>query len=487
MKKKYHHLITGLLMTILALATTVGFASCQDDETSMKWVDLRYNPQSDYQIPAKGAEEITFEVKSTDPWEVYGQTDWCTISPDQGPADEVCKVTLTFKDNEGLDDRTDTLTIKSDYWIGKRFTVSQKGIAYLTVETTEPITLSKEMDSKSFDVKANQDWTTKVTTDSKWLSITGGSAGKLDGKVIVTTTVNKGEQRTGEVTVYDRHGVQMAIVTVIQEGVMLQPERMVIKTLHEGRVFKLKVASNAEWTIRKSDEDMEWYTLPVTSFNGAAEVEIVIDENTGSSTRRAELILSTKVVEGVEPVVKTIILKQGNEPEAIRYEFTAADLGSRWKIDTGTPKFDGDGYFEKARVSQDNCVLGLYSFRVKTMSADAFPMLYFTYSKKEIRFHINATSGTTDISTAPWLPLESKNVAFDITKPHTYSLRLSDKEGFMFIEWILDGEIFASIWANSGGLMINPDEKSLVYFGCNPGNALFDWYEYTPPIDWGGE
>ncbi|UVP34840.1 hypothetical protein NXW58_08100 [Bacteroides faecis] len=79
------------------------------------------------------------EVKSTDPWEVFGKYDWYTISPSTGEAGETYTVTVICKENTELDDRIDTLNIKSDYWTGKRFVLTQKGTAYLNVEGVDMI------------------------------------------------------------------------------------------------------------------------------------------------------------------------------------------------------------------------------------------------------------------------------------------------------------------------------------------------------------
>ena len=108
----------------------------------MKWVDLRYRVDQDsYLIDAKGTETVTFLVKSTDPWEVFGskRESWYTITPDQGEPGETFTVTIKCKENTDLDDRADTINIKSDYWTGKQFLLTQKGIAYLNYEPVENI------------------------------------------------------------------------------------------------------------------------------------------------------------------------------------------------------------------------------------------------------------------------------------------------------------------------------------------------------------
>ena len=113
----------------VAFVTTPLLHSCKDDE-AQKWVDLRYRVEQDaYTIDAKGTQTITFQVKSTDPWEVFGENhyDWYTISPSTGDDPEkTYDVTITCKENTDLDDRTDIINIKSDYWTGKQFTLTQK-------------------------------------------------------------------------------------------------------------------------------------------------------------------------------------------------------------------------------------------------------------------------------------------------------------------------------------------------------------------------
>ena len=117
--------ITILLASILALF------SCSDEKEQMKWVDLRYRVEDSYLLEASNPETISFLVKSTDPWMVYGTADWYTITPPSGEGDmeNTTTVTIVCEENTDLDDRTDTIRIQSDYWIGKEFTITQKGMS----------------------------------------------------------------------------------------------------------------------------------------------------------------------------------------------------------------------------------------------------------------------------------------------------------------------------------------------------------------------
>ena len=152
-------IITGISLATLLPAFSL-LQGCDDSEAE-KWVDLRYRVEDSYLVEAKNPEPVSFQVKSTDPWEVFGKYDWYTISPSTGEAGETYTVTVTCKENTELDDRIDTLNIKSDYWTGKRFVLTQKGTAYLNVEGVDMI--DQEGNSETFSVLSNQKWTAKVT------------------------------------------------------------------------------------------------------------------------------------------------------------------------------------------------------------------------------------------------------------------------------------------------------------------------------------
>ena len=136
---------------------------------------------------------------------------------------ELYDVQITYTPNTSLDDRTDTVTIKSDYWIGKEVSIIQKGIAYLTLENADDLLLEKEETTYSFNVKSNQNWSAAVTEGDEWLSIQSGENGTLDGMVTLKALENKGEQRSGIVVIYDRHGKEVATLNV-QKGVSALPD-----------------------------------------------------------------------------------------------------------------------------------------------------------------------------------------------------------------------------------------------------------------------
>ncbi len=472
----------GTLIILLSMFAQ----SCRDNE-AMKWVDLRYKADDSYTITADGTQTVNIQVKSTDPWIVYSNhSDWCTISPDKGEASELYDVQITYKPNTALDDRTDTITIKSDYWIGKEVAVIQKGIAYMALEGDQDFFLTKEDNStRTFQVKSNQKWSASVTEGSGWLSIASGESGESDGEVTVKCTVNKGEKRYGKVVVYDRHGIATAEVACTQDGVQLDPENISIRTGHTAHEITLPVVSNTEWTVTKDDADAEWYSFEQTEFEGTQNLVIRLNANTGSSVLKASFTLSTKVVEGITPVTRTITLKQANEAIAVRHEF---DDPNNWGINNGTGMANGDLTCTAARVTRGSFAPGYYSFRIKSMTDDAQSTLFFTYGSNEIRWHLNMSTGKTNYSTSPWTPIIERNKAFDKSlKSYTLGLNLTKSEtaGLMKIEWYLDGVLMDS-HDNGNGVSFNYAD-AFIYLGASAGTVVYDWWEYTAPIDWGDE
>lgn len=476
------------LMGTLIILNSLFVQSCKDDE-QMKWVDLRYKANDSYTIAASGEEAVNIQVKSTDPWIVYSNhSDWCTISPNEGGPNDLYDVKITYNANNNLDDRTDTITIKSDYWIGKEVAVIQKGIAYLKLENAENLTLEKEESTGRFNVKSNQDWTATVTEGEAWLSIEDGKSGKLDGTITLKVLENKGEQRSGTVTVYNRHGEVAATVICTQKGVVLLPESQSLRALYNDSQITLNVESNGEWVVEKEDKDAEWYSFETTEYSGNGTIVIKLNENTGTSVLKTTFRISSKAEEGTEPVTKTITLKQGNHAIPVHYTF---DNPSDWEVNGGTVTFDnGEMTCNAGRVTRDGFLPGYYSFHIKSMTKDSQSTLFFTYNgdTSEVRWHLNMSTGKTNYSTMPWTPVIDKNKAFDTTKgSYTLGLNItkSTQDGLAKIEWYLDGELRETYDNNEAAKI--PYGNALIFLGSSAGTVVYDYYEYTAPIEWGDE
>lgn len=474
------------LLGTLILISSWSVQSCKDDEP-IKWVDLRYKAADSYTIAASGKETVSIQVKSTDPWIVYSNhSDWCTISPNQGEANELYDVQITYTPNTSLDDRTDTVTIKSDYWIGKEVSIIQKGIAYLTLENADDLLLEKEETTYSFNVKSNQNWSAAVTEGDEWLSIQSGENGTLDGMVTLKALENKGEQRSGIVVIYDRHGKEVANVECTQKGVVLTPTTQSLRALYNDATVTLHVESNGEWIVEKENEEDEWYSFTKTEYNGTDDIVINLQENTGLSVLKATFRISSKAQAGSEPIVKVIALKQGNKVEAERHSF----VDNEWTITAGKPVFaDGAVNFAykgtNCRISREGMKPGSYKFHISASSNDAQCQLYFLYGEKEIRWMLfkgegeNARCGTSDGGVIQY-PFNNKKSEYTVEM----NILEGAPSGSMKLEWHLDGALLRSIPSYTG---VAYGTNAQIILGVAKGTATYDWWEYTAPIEWGDE
>ena len=482
-------------------------------------VDLRYDVQDEYSLPAGNPETITFRVRSLyTPWEVTGgeSVSWYTVSPSKGAAGETATVTVTVSENTGLDDREDVISIKSDYWTGKQFRLFQKGTAYLTAED---VVLEQEGAKYAIPVSSNQKWSAAVTEGGSWLSITAGATGEKDGKIEISTTTNKGEQRPGRILISDRYDRPTVEVLVTQNGVVLNPiypedpdpnEDVVswIRVYHEEQVLEIPVESNAQWTVEKGDPGFEdWFELEQTSFNGNGTVRVKLTANAGTSVRTGTLVLSTVAEGDVTPVVKNVKFKQGNER-------VPSVMGTDINVSGST------------RLGDAKC--GRYDFYVQGATGNDMRFTFYypsypfgTNGPRELRYWLNRAGNGTDsspiMSTMPWVTnpfnpdacINFSNSAdpgtfgrIDKNQPHVLTLDISkikvegDETTWARISWYIDGElIHNSNKANDGILISNMGNWLMTYDEMNGdpdgyvsglGNFKVTKWEYTAPIDWGG-
>ena len=477
----------------------------------MKSVDLRYRAEDSYSLPWESPEAFSFLVKSTDPWTVRSYNpDWCTITPAEGEGNPVINeaetftVTVQYKDNAQLDDRVDTLEIKSDYWVGKLITVYQKGNAYLDVKDEEQnLEIAKTGGELTFDVSANQDWSAKVIEGSDWLAIKSGATGSLDGSVTLTVGENTGEKRYGAVSVLDRHGVERVVVKVIEDGVQLDPATFEVRAAYNQGVYELNVVSNASWKAEKTDDKAQWFTIENPENTGEAVLRIAMNDNGGNSLRKTSIRIET-IAEPGEPVVtREVVLKQAYLQVPQRTVFDDSEM-SYWRPDKGVnPVYLGEQgtYFEAttsgsvyARLYRSDMPMGTHTFRWHSFSADARVRLWWTFgNNNEIKYNLRGNgdgTGYTEISTSPSGPdSDFVNVeGVDMTVPHEMTVKFTPSEineGYCHVQFILDGVEFQSFDTGDGAVMECTWMKEIgMYFGCYTGNAICEWYDYTEPFSW---
>lgn len=481
-------------------------------EEAVKTVDLRYRASDSYDLPATGAQSFTILVASTDPWTVTSEhPDWCIISEEEGEASDPelvhtgkaapTTIRVQYYDNTFLDDRTDKITIQSDYWVGKVITVNQKGIAFLTIpESDLDLSVEKAGGNYYIHINSNQPWSARVT-DGDWISITDGASGEGVGTVTVTALDNVAELRYAEVTVYDRHEVASAKILFTQDGVQLVPAVTEVRAGFDQLSSELEITSNTDWVVVKASESDDWFTLENTSGTGNGTVKINFTQNNDEGLRKADVIVKNVVANPEDfQVEKTIVVKQAYKIEPVRVVVDNDEL-SLWKSDwANAPTYAkgvGTTFVGKARLNR-SMAFGSYTFRWSNFVTDpelGGPRIrhWFCFAescelKADIRpadvkvsFDFNAAGDGNKPS------LNSYTAIDDWTQPVELTIKF-DPSGaeHCHVTYLVNGveagsfdtapDLLRSVTWNAG---IN------MYFGVDvAGSALCEWYEYTAPMNW---
>ena len=489
------------------------FISCKKDE-QLKWVDLRYLAEDAYDLPSASPDPIRLQVKSTEPWVIYGKDSrWCSITPSEGPAGELFNVEVLYTENTELDDRLDTLVIKSDHWIGKWIPVRQKGIAYLELDGAEGIVLDQFGSSGQFGIRSNQNWRIVPDPSAPWLEMSGLS-GSGDGTVYFQTTQqNKGEKRTAEVKVLDRHGELVKVVPVSQHGVELIPEQTLFKTDFQAKTISINVESNAEWQAVKENPDLQWLNFDGAVNDGNGVLTVSLTENNGNAIRTAFVKLQTPQTEDAEQVVKTIIIRQAHDPAPDYRGWDEYEM-NEWIINGPDNKLSslavvGDDFKVQGaqKIHRYNLPSGNYDFYLKETSAGTMPVIYFQTGDLDFRWHTtpnvsnpeDARTHLNVVDRGKEKSFDNLNVKMDFTKSHILGIRMSgDTEGNLVMSWLLDGRVLGSYAADGSDIQTSeiPFSKDVtfhVFVGAyESGTAnhytVWDAWQYTLPydfIDWG--
>lgn len=484
-----------LLFGMFISGFIVCISSCKNDDTTLPYVDLRYNPEDTYTVTASSPQTIEFEVSSTFPWEILSKGDWHTITPANGDADSIYKVKITCQENTVLDDRIDTLIIKSDHWIGKKVILTQKGTAWLT-PSYDTLTVESTAGQSMFSITSNQDWSCEVTQGNDWLSIIDGDKGSINGDVSILLKENQGELRYGIITLFDRHHQKVDQVVVAQNGVLLIPSVDEIRSLYFEGDFTFNVASNSKWKISKSEYDI-WFTIEGEEIReGSGIVTLHLKENSGVSLRKSEItLMSVSDDESVAPVVKTIILKQACKPAPTIHEFTGLFPGG--SVNSGSLDFiDGDmivpagGGRELFTANNFGSNICAHYFRIKEMGAGSYPTIFFVLNwNTELRFHISTSTGKTDASythysSVPLIAQSGDNIAIDVTKPHILGIAISDAGGLYAGKTKVELSIDYDKTFMTYIMDVPPTSNLSVYLGGQPGPCVWDWYGRDSLIDW---
>lgn len=488
------------ILFVWGILTLLGiFSSCKKEKTPFEWVDLRYKAEDFYKIACTSPEIIKIQVKSTDPWEVYSihqEENWCTITPSTGnDPDRTYDVEIQYTDNVNLDDRIDTVIIKSSYWTGKWITIKQKGTAFLKLGTYDEFLLAREGETRSFDVESNQDWSVEVTEGKEWLSAQKISEGGGNGKFNIIASENNGVMRTAIVTLLDRQQKPQATLKCVQDGVQLDISTSLIKKDYKAENITFNVLSNSQWTLQIDSKQTGWLTINGEdilqnnnlTFENNQEITLGFTENDTRALREATITFKTKN-SSIE-VLKKVVVKQGYKPYPIHWEFTETnfpasnDAAKGW-VYQGGAQLSGDDlkvtYIgETSRIYKFGNAVGKYKLKLNPMEPGSKTGLWFKAGNIEFRFHLDASTRKTDVSNNQKIP-GMTNISFDPNQSHELEFEYTQGSGGKSnVLYYLDGVKFVEL----KNINVTYESPITLYIGAQKGTVIYDWMEFTAPVN----
>ena len=516
-----------LINIISVLAVLIpGLWGCQPNkpETPQKIVDLRYRVDDSYELEAISPRGITITIASTDPWTVTTQhPEWCMIDIEEGEGSDPDAVHtgqapktivhVQYYDNENLDDRDDVIEIRSDYWLGKKVKVHQKGTAFLTVDKTAQAPTKATADY-IVNVQSNQKWTAKFidNTDSVtlkngervcWIAIKEGASGEGDGTVTVTVQDNPEEQRMATLAIYDRNDVERARVAFTQAGVLLEVSQLKIRVGYNQTQAEFVVDSNTSWTVEKSETD-DWFTIAKTNYSMRDTVKMTFKVNSGEVLRYADLRIATVAAHAGDYVAeRDVEVKQGYKVTPVVTVFNQTEYNS-WKEEGSVHGVAAGTGMQLPNGVKINKTLpfGDYSFYWNDMSFTAgqdgrMKTLFAFGAGQEVKYYleirqdgtgktaIGFNTGTDGENTAPTV----SNVKFDPTGAHkiTYSFMPIIDSEFCTVSFYLD-DVFVTTFTSAEKVMYNVKWGSSfnTYIEVDQGGqGTLEKYEYSAPVNWG--
>ena len=512
---------------ILALAVLIpGLWGCQPKtpETPQKVVDLRYRVDDSYELDAISPQSISIIISSTDPWTVTtAHPEWCTIDIEEGAGsnpDSVhvglgtkTTVHVQYYDNNNLDDRDDIIEIRSDYWLGKKVKVHQKGTAFLAVDKTAQAP-TKAAANYTVNVLSNQKWSAKfventdtVTLKNKnkvcWIAIDGANSGEGDGSVTVAVIDNPEEQRQGILGLFDRNNVEQARVTFTQEGVLLKVQMEKFYVGYNQTTATIEVDSNAAWKIET--DGPSWFSVGKTEYTGKDTIVFTFDPNDGETVRSSEIKVTTVAAEeGGFVASRYVEFKQGYKVTPVTTVFNQAEYDS-WKEQGSIHGvyISGSGIqFSSGVKIQKDLPFGDYSFYWRdlgfTGAEDGRIKTLFAFGLgQEVKYYLSVRAdgkGKTDINfntgddgenTSP----EVDNIYFDPTVGHklTYCFMPVVDSDYCTVVFYLDDQ-YVTQFTSADKVMYNVKWGSNfnTYLEVDKGGVgTLEKYEYSAPIDWG--
>lgn len=303
--KKAFRIIVGL--TLLGAAVSCQQFKVDTQMSAEKFaanVKLSCDAQNSYSLSATNPQDIIFNVASNVPWTITGMPEWLYVTPSSSGASAlIADVTVRAEANTGLEDRSATLTIKSDTYEARVYQItvnqSRKGKLFVLPICDD---FSAAGGPLPFSIETNQSW--EVRSDALWLTFSK-SEGEPDpdGKpLIITATAAKSNvfSRTATVTVTSGDAQESFEVT---QKAHFKITSIAEPFSSEGGSQTFTVKTDLEWSLSSEES---WLTFDKTEGVGdGSAVQI-----TATAAKNDSAVRSTTVTIQAGDMKESFIVEQ---------------------------------------------------------------------------------------------------------------------------------------------------------------------------------
>ena len=267
----------------------------------------------------------SFGIMSNGSWTISGYDSWLTCSPTSGTGNFSVQIAVT--ENKFLDNRTCTLTLKSEGGITKSVQVTQN--RFVPSITLEPDAAKLRFTSEDItvNVTANSAWTVEIPEDVNWVSYKS----LTDTQAVFSVDENETtEERFAlvnfKLTDYDAQ----TTFNLTQDGlafVIIEPEMANVE--YTGEEITINVNASNDWQVI-IPENADWVSLKTQT-----ETSAVLDIAANTSSNERSVGITFKLLEFDMETVLTIS-QGGAEYEINRSLFSLAVFPGDYSVPNGS-------------------------------------------------------------------------------------------------------------------------------------------------------
>ena len=232
--------------------------------------------------------EKTININSNKEWKATLDQEaekWCRISKETGIGSSPVKITV--EQNRTINERSATLTVKSDTMV-RTVSIVQIGEApYLTVDK-ENISIGRESSEGEIVISTNCEWEITMLNECDWFTIPTQYGKPGEHSIIYSAGENAlYEERTTSFTIKTANIEKVVTVTQAAAELFEISQKEMMQVGKEGGVFTISVTTNTEYKVECPDS---WVKPTKLSEN---KVELSVEPNPDYNERSTNVVFST--------------------------------------------------------------------------------------------------------------------------------------------------------------------------------------------------